>query len=198
MGGRMTITMDQACARFEILDRVHLYCHAVDRRRWDLMAEVFHEDATYRFFSIEGGWRTFVNAAKALIDPMVQTHHQVSNSIVRFETGEIAYSETYLRAYHIVDADYPTDTFLSLAGGGAVWVGGRYVDRFEKRAGHWRIAHRHGLVDWTRRAPCVTAGLDGFARDWCGRHGDVDPSLVVISTPSGDERSVPDGADRYR
>jgi 3-phenylpropionate/cinnamic acid dioxygenase small subunit len=182
MGG-MTVTPDQACARFEILDRVHLYCHAVDRRRWDLMAEVFHEDATYQFFSIEGGWRAFVDAAKALIDPMVQTHHQVSNSIIRFEGQEVAFSETYLRAYHVVDAHYPADTFLSLPGGGAVWVGARYVDRFEKRDGNWRIAHRHGLVDWTRRAPGVSAGLEDFVPSWCGRKGDVDPSLIVTRRP---------------
>lgn len=182
----MTVTVDQACGRFEILDRIHLYCHAVDRRRWDLMAEVFHEDATYQFFSIEGGWRVFVDAAKALIDPMVQTHHQVSNSIVRFEGGDVAFSETYLHAYHIVNADYPHGTFLSLAGGGAVWVGGRYVDRFQKRGGEWRIAHRQGLVDWTRRELGATAGLEEFSPEWCGRHGHNDPSLLVTSTSRRD------------
>jgi hypothetical protein len=27
-------------------------------------------------------------------------------------------------------------------------AGGRYLDRFERRDGAWRIAHRHFIVDW--------------------------------------------------
>jgi hypothetical protein len=177
----MKVSLDQACARFEILDRIHLYCHAIDRRRWDLMVDVFHADATYQFFSILGGWRTFVDEAKALIDPMVQTHHQVGNTIVRFDGGS-AYCETYLRAYHVVDESYPSGTFLSLAGGGAVWVGGRYIDRFTKIDDRWRIAHRHGVVDWTRREPGITSGLGDFEQGWCGQPGEADPSNIVIPT----------------
>lgn len=176
----MTITPEQAAARFEIMDCAHLYCHAVDRRRWALMAHVFHEDATYKFFSIDGGWRDFVAAAKVLIDPMIQTHHQVSNIMVRFESGDVAFSETYLRAYHVVPADYPAGTFLSLPGGGALWVGGRYIDRFERRDGLWRISHRHGLVDWVRSAAGEDAGLGGFEPAWCGQPGDGDPSRIVV------------------
>jgi 3-phenylpropionate/cinnamic acid dioxygenase small subunit len=178
--GGVIVSADQACARFEILDCIHLYCHAVDRRRWDLMGEVFHEDATYKFFSIEGNWRAFVGAAKALIDPMPQTHHQVSNTLIRFAENGVAFAETYLRAYHIIDADYPADTFLSCPGGGAVWVSGRYIDRFQLKGAKWRISHRDGLVDWVRRQGGVGSGLEGFRPDWCGRTGPDDPSSIVV------------------
>jgi hypothetical protein len=184
VGKTMTITPEQAAARFEIMDCAQLYCHAVDRRRWELMAHVFHEDATYQFFSINGGWRDFVEAAKTLIDPMIQTHHQVSNIMVRFESDDVAFSETYLRAYHVVPADYPSGTFLSVAGGGLLWVGGRYIDRLERRDGLWRIAHRQGLVDWVRDAPGGN-GLGDFDPEWCGRPGDVDPSRIVVQTLLG-------------
>jgi len=179
----MTITPEQAAARFEIMDCAQLYCHAVDRRRWELMARVFHEDATYQFFSIKGFWHDFVEAARTLIDPMIQTHHQVSNIMVRFERDDLAYSETYLRAYHVVPVDYPEGTFLSLAGGGSLWIGGRYIDRLERRDGSWRIAHRQGLVDWTRSAVGEDGGLSTFDPDWCGRPGDGDPSGIVVRTP---------------
>jgi hypothetical protein len=178
----MRVTPDQAAARFAIMDCAHLYCHAVDRRRWGLMAQVFHEDATYKFFSIEGGWRDFVDAARTLIDPMIQTHHQVSNIMVRFDGEDRAVSETYLRAYHVVPADYPLDTFLSVPGGGSLWVGGRYIDRLERRQSDWRIAHRHGLVDWVREASGETGGLEPFDTAWCGQAGDADPSSIVAQS----------------
>lgn len=174
------MTSEQAAWRFEIMDVIHRYCHAVDRRRWALMDHVFHPDATYKFFSIEGTWRDFVGAAKGLIDPMGPTHHQVSNITVRFD-GDTAWSETYLRAYHLVPAGYPAGTMLSIDGGGTVLVGGRYIDRFERRDGSWRIAHRHGLLDWREEHETRDGGLSTTDPTWRGRHGDEDPSRVVMA-----------------
>jgi NAD(P)-dependent dehydrogenase (short-subunit alcohol dehydrogenase family) len=150
----MTVSVDHACAHFEILDRIHMYCYAIDRRRWDLMAAVFHADAIEQFLSIHGGWKTFVDEAKAFIDPMIQTHHQVSNTIVRFDEGT-AYCETYPRAYDVVDESFPSGPFLSLDDGGIVWVCGR-----------WRIAHRHGVVDVTSYQGNLSdlASIDALAR----------------------------------
>jgi hypothetical protein len=38
------------------------------------------------------------------------------------------------------------------------WVGGRYMDRMEKRDGVWRIATRIGMTDWTRVDPPTSQG----------------------------------------
>ncbi len=173
------VSAEQAGWRFEIMDSIHRYCHAVDRRRWSLMDSVFHEDATYKFFSIEGTWRDFVAQAKALSDPIGPTHHQVSNITVRFD-GDTAWSETYLRAYHQVPADYPPWTVFSLPGGGVILIGGRYIDRFERRDGTWRIAHRHGLLDWRQDHALADGGLGATPTDWRGRFGQDDPSLPVM------------------
>lgn len=175
----MTAT-DALTARFEIMDCIHRYCHAVDRRRWSLMDSVFHEDATYKFFTIEGGWRDFVAEAKALIDPCGPTHHQVSNIMITLES-EVAHSETYLRAFHSVPADYPPWTLFSRAGGGNILIGGRYVDRFERRDGVWRIAHRTGLLDWRQDQTPDDGGLARTPAAWRGRHGDDDPSYPVVA-----------------
>ena len=35
-------------------------------------------------------------------------------------------------------------------------TGGRYVDRFERRDGRWRIAERTFVLDWMRTRPCGT------------------------------------------
>jgi hypothetical protein len=41
-----------------------------------------------------------------------------------------------------------------------LWVGGRYMDRMEKRGGVWKIAYRVGTTDWTRIEPPSSQGLD--------------------------------------
>ena len=55
----------------------------------------------------------------------------------------------------------------------------RYSDRFEKRNGEWRIAHRRVLLDLTRLDP-VTGRFgdsDGFTFAW-GYKGKADPSYA--------------------
>ncbi len=36
-------------------------------------------------------------------------------------------------------------------------LGGRYIDRFERRDGEWRIARRVLLLDWTGELPITRA-----------------------------------------
>ncbi|MEH6570572.1 MAG: hypothetical protein V7709_15940, partial [Halioglobus sp.] len=38
-------------------------------------------------------------------------------------------------------------------------VGGRYIDRFQKHDGGWKISHRAGLTDWMRMEPPATQGF---------------------------------------
>jgi len=99
--------------------------------------------------------------------------------MIRFD-GEIAHSETYLRAFHSVPADYPPWTVFSIPGGGNILIGGRYVDRFERRDGIWRIAHRTGLLDWRQDIKAEDGGLGRTPSVWRGRFGASDPSEPVV------------------
>ena len=50
----------------------------------------------------------------------------------------------YFQAYHRIDGEGgPQDLFIS----------GRYVDRYEKRNGVWKISFRSEVNDWTRTDP---------------------------------------------
>lgn len=134
-------------ARAAILAVIARYCHAIDRRRWGLMEACFHADATYSFGPINGTWRDFVGAARAMIDPLAMTHHQIGQTILAaVEDGLDA--ETYFTATHRVPADAATDGVFDGRGHEyhAVMVG-RYSDRFTCRAGAWRIARRVGVID---------------------------------------------------
>jgi hypothetical protein len=78
--------------------------------------------------------------------------------------GDVARSESYLVAYHRVEHD--GREFDSL-------LGARYVDRFERRSGEWRIAQRSVIVDWERfdEVQDPPAGLDLVSYFDQGHHG---------------------------
>ncbi len=66
------------------------------------------------------------------------TQHVLGQSVVELR-GEVARVETHVVSYHRIDAgDEERDTC----------IGGRYLDRLEKRGGEWRIAERTMLYDW--------------------------------------------------
>ena len=71
-------------------------------------------------------------------------------------------SETYAVAFHrYTDQDgYPTD----------MWAGLRYVDRFERRDGQWRIRRRVCAYEWRRKRGLMLDALRSYpdpqALDW--------------------------------
>ena len=166
-------------ARAEIADVIARYCHVLDRQQWDGMAGCFHGDATYKFGSIDGDWRHFVEAAKAVLGPLRISHHQIGNLLIRVD-GDRADSETYFTAYHRVAADAPADAPLPGTGTDYdVVIAGRYIDRFERRGGTWKIISRTGVTDWRRDSPAADNGLFALPDDWRGSTGTGDPGRVM-------------------
>ena len=81
--------------------------------------------------------------------------------------GDIAFGEIYFQAFHrIVQDGAEQDLFIS----------GRYVDRYERRAGVWKIAHRSELVDWARTEPAADDWLKATPEVLVGHRGDADLS----------------------
>jgi hypothetical protein len=143
-------TLDELSARAEIADVVHLYCHAVDRHRWELMDAAFHPDATSRFLDATRTVPEFVQSGRNLLGPLTDTHHQTGNMLITLD-GDQAWAETYVTAFHAVPTTAPRGTFWGGRDEPYEGVaGGRYVDRLERRDGAWRIAHRTVVYDWDR------------------------------------------------
>src|SRR5690606_9302059 len=72
------------------------------------------------------------------------TMHLLGNVLIDVDLAtDLAVSETYAIAYHRT-ATRPFDPKGNLV------IGVRYVDRFERRDGSWRIAQRTGVTEWTR------------------------------------------------
>jgi hypothetical protein len=66
------------------------------------------------------------------------TQHVLGQSLIDLK-GDEALVETHVTSYHRVNmGEEERDTA----------IGGRYLDRLEKRGGEWRIAQRTMLYDW--------------------------------------------------
>ena len=87
--------------------------------------------------SFDGSSADFCGFALAICRQVEATHHQLGPVSIEL-AGDTAFTETYFTSHHRFGAVPPAgrtpheDRFM----------GGRYVDRFEKRQGEWRIAHR--------------------------------------------------------
>jgi ketosteroid isomerase-like protein len=154
-------------AREEIRTVIHTYCRAIDRMDGDLLRSCYHEDAIQDHGGIFLGPREpWVEETMEALEVMNATLHYVTNTIIELE-GDTAYAETYVMATHDMEDEQGDRGLMIMAG--------RYIDRFEKRAGKWKIARRALMVDWTQRQPLVV-GLgheapNGPFNEWVLRMG---------------------------
>lgn len=136
--------------RLAIQDVLCRYARGIDRCDEALLRSVWWPGATadYGSGTVDAGdWSGQVVTALAT---MRRTQHFLGNMLIEID-GDRATAETYCRAYHEVDGDgRPAE----------MEVGGRYLDRLEKRDGEWRIADRRYVHDWNRNTRS-TAAWDG-------------------------------------
>jgi hypothetical protein len=71
--------------------------------------------------------------------------HLLANVLIEV-AGDVALAESYGVAYHRMDRQ-PGEAFDPAAN---LVTGFRFVDRFERRAGEWRIARRVATTEWSR------------------------------------------------
>ena len=89
-----------------------------------------------------GGAAGFIEwALEKLATSTERSVHNVTNMLIEL-AGEQAAVETYFLAWQRDRDDQGTAREVFLAG--------RYVDRFEKREGEWRVAERAVVYDWLR------------------------------------------------
>lgn len=162
--------LDQLQSRAEIAEVVMRYCRAFDRCDEAMLRSCFHPDSMHEHGSFKGLSSDFCTMGLALVQDVVLTHHQLGPVSIELD-GEIAYAETYFTSYHRQGA--------KPAAGGAPQdriMGGRYVDRFERRGGAWRIAHRRGVNEWLRHEPASDRGFFERPAGERGRRDRDDPA----------------------
>lgn len=130
--------------REAIREAIYGYCRGIDRCDEAALRAAYWPDATDQHGAYSGSANGFIDyAVKARTNGPRMIHH-VSNISILIKENQAAV-ESYFQAFQCdKDADEnPRETFLC----------GRYVDRFEKRAGEWRVAARTVVYDWMKEAP---------------------------------------------
>jgi hypothetical protein len=135
-------------ARQRIRDVVVRLARGEDRRDSDALSAAFWPDATTDFGTFAGSFDEYVAWVVPGSPAVEVTAHVLGQSLIELD-NEVARAETHVNAYHRVDYGAERHDIM---------LGGRYLDRFERRDGEWRIAQRTMLYDWTHDF--------GVAADW--------------------------------
>jgi len=163
--------LSRLIARQEIADVIYRYARGIDRLDFDLVRSCYHADAYDDHGAFAGNVEDFIAAAREFLPRWTATQHFMGNMLIEVE-GELARAETYAVAYHRRED--------SEGNGKDDIMGIRYVDRFERRDGEWRIAYRVVATEWRRVDPVSGARGRGTVGVW-GRR-DADDVLNWIMT----------------
>ena len=157
--------------RHEIEEVLARYCRALDRLDRPLLESCFHPDSQHHH-SYKGPSSTFCDFAFEVLSSCVATHHQIGNVSIRVQ-GDFAHTDCYFTAYHRL-GDPPPPAFPGAKAGEDVLIGGRYIDRFERRDGVWKIIKRTGVHDWRRYEAAADNGFYETPVDERGRRNGDD------------------------
>ena len=131
------MTADEALDRVALSDLVMRYCRGVDRRDFALVRSLYWDDAIDRHGAMfEGDPDAFVAWLPSAMAGFELTAHRVSNSLLVLDDN-VAEGEHYVTVYH---RTHPP-------GRRELVIGGRYLDRYERRGGIWKFAERRLAFD---------------------------------------------------
>jgi hypothetical protein len=127
-------------AREQIRDCLHRYTRGIDRVDADLIRSAFHDDAVDYHGPVSGTVDDFLAYWLPLQAAREASMHYITNVTIDRD-GDDAHVETYFTYYQKLEGQ--SEMTVS---------GGRYADRFERRAIGWRIAVRVVISEWAMLA----------------------------------------------
>jgi hypothetical protein len=146
------MTLEDLAAHIEIQQALYRYCRGVDRGDAAMIASVYHPDATDNHGSWVGPGRAFGEYLVPAMDQAATVgQHHITNALIEID-GASARVESYFVAFHpgTGETGQPRHALVC----------GRYLDRFERRDGAWKIADRRVVIDISRAL--------SEAGDWTG------------------------------
>lgn len=140
------------------------YTRGLDRLDIDLFRSAYWEDALTCHGSVNGSVDDFLDWWLPMQKGRETGQHAVTNHWVEFDGSDGADAETYFLA-----------SIKNLGDDAVELLSGRYVDRFEKRGGEWRIKTRVLIFDWQATADASAMG-HRLALNHKGSRDKSDPS----------------------
>lgn len=160
-----------------ITDVLNLYLRGADRADIDLIANAYHPGA------VEDHGGVYYGPAEAYVTMMAEQlphakimNHLCTNVLIELD-GDKAKVESYILAYSRMKKDGEKFDSLTLA---------RAIDRFERRDGAWKIAHRRLVWEWNHDMP--------FAETWGRGLMAPDPKKLARGAKKPDDAWYREGA----
>jgi SnoaL-like protein len=162
--------------REAIRDVLMRYSHGVDRCDGEVLKTVYWPEAIDDHGRFVGKRDEFIAWVMPHLLAMGSTQHFLGNILIRID-GMVANSETYFQAFHRMENSdgKPAEDLV---------ICGRYLDRMEKRAKEWRLAHRVVAFDHFREysdsGNWANAKYVDTAQRVFGAHDPTDPSCALF------------------
>jgi len=163
-------TLQRLADRAEIQDALCRYARAVDRGDWDLLRTTYHPDAYDDHFDYKGDLEGLVKFLDERFASTDNSTHFLGNCLIEFGGIDVALVETYFASRRLrspssdeMNALQPGDMICRQA-----W--GRYLDRFERRNGDWRVARRVVALE-SRFTSVAKQGARDSRSTWGARDG---------------------------
>ena len=137
----ITITLDDMLQRERIRHNSARYVRGMDRQDADLIKSTYWPEGWDDHGLFIGSGDGFAEWMRPVWPTMRMDHH-LGQSYIELH-GNIANAETYFVAYHRTgkEDEQTQDMFL----------GGRYLDRLERRGDDWKFINRFAIYDWYRK-----------------------------------------------
>lgn len=160
-------------AKQEITEVLFRYCRGCDRADEAALRECFHPGSIHSHGGFQGLSTDFVDMAMRIVRPLKSSTHMLTNVMIEL-SGDRAVSECHFLAHHRrgkADGSGEEDMFLK----------GRYLDRFEKRDGVWKIVNRTGLHDFERVVEPADRTLASASAEQLGQKWPDDPLYAMLA-----------------
>lgn len=119
------------------------YCRAVDRGDEDLLASLFTEGARISAGDYDGDVAGFAASQVTGKPGLIRSFHSISTDYYEID-GDQALGTTYVIRF---------DTAIKGGEERDTLQGGRFLDRFEREGGVWKIAERRYVIEWILDLP---------------------------------------------
>jgi ketosteroid isomerase-like protein len=133
-------------AEREIAKVIMRYARGSDRKDFDLMRSAYHEDAIDNHGPFNGPVKTYFEWADQHHERYDMLMHIMGNPHIEVEK-DVAFAETYCLLLQRMKAEKTYNSEVALH----ITIACRYVDRFEKRDGAWKIAVRNVVYEWVKK-----------------------------------------------
>ncbi len=173
-------TVDELDSRVRILELGARYARGVDRLDRELLRACFHPDSQHWHGDYKGTSWGFCDEIMKMVGALEHTQHLLGTRSITVD-GDHASGELYWIAYHRVGPDgwyaWPWARPHDL-----VIMGGRYLDRYERRDSGWKISYRRGVHEWDTYIENPPRRTDDLWPDFLGRRNRADPVYLWHQT----------------